>query len=337
MSAAKNASYHAVHYLLRPAKNIQRKMLVQLFQRISLFHRIEDYRYVGFGSVYFGDFALFHRALGIRKMLTIEGNVDDAERFRFNAPYKCIDFLFGHSSEKLDEVPWSDAPAIVWLDYDYGLEESTIFDAKLTLRRMQPLSIFLVTVDAEQKTLEKPFKSGGVDLEIDGYSDLVPREKLLAKIGSGNSNYLPAEVDLRGDGLGETYRQTLATAIEDALAERNQSLPEGKRLCFVQLVNFRYADGNLMMTWGGILVEESHPINISVKTTGLAPLDFLRYDSETCDITAPKLTFKEIHELNKHMPMAAGSKIEKMPLADSDIESYRSVYRYFPAFTEAEI
>jgi hypothetical protein len=337
MSAAKSASYHVVHYLLRPAKNIQRKMLVQLFQRVGMHRPMEDYRYVGFGSVYFGDFALFHRSLGIRKMVTIEGNEDDAERFRFNAPYKCIEFLFGHSSQKLDEVPWDDAPAIVWLDYDYGLEESTVFDAKLTLNRMQPMSVFLVTIDAEQKTLEKPFRSGGVALEVEEFEEMAPRDKLLAKIGSGNATYLPESVDLRGDGLGEAYRQTLANAVEQVLATKNQALPDGKKLRFVQLVNFRYADGNLMMTWGGILVEESHPIAANFVATGLAALDFVRTGADMFDITAPKLTFKEIHELNKHMPMAEGTKIEKLPLSEADIEHYRRVYRYFPAFTEAEI
>jgi hypothetical protein len=338
MSAPKKASYHSVHYLLRPAKNIQRKMLCQLFQRLGRYHRIEDYRYVGFGSVYFGDFVLFHRALGISHMTTIEGNAADEERFRFNAPFKCIDFLFGRSSEKLDAVSWDDRPTIVWLDYDYGLEESVLFDVKLAVRRAQPLSVFLITIDGEQKTLGKPYLSNGEEVAIGGdqFRELGPKEKLVAKLGSGASVYLPDNVDLRGDGLCDAYRLTITNAVQAALAERNQGLSERKRLRFVQLVNFRYADGNEMMTWGGVLVEEGHELEQALAQADISTLDFVKAGSDPFVIAAPKLTFKEIRELNKHMPAISAADVP-LPLLQEDIEDYMKVYRYFPSFTEAEV
>lgn len=341
MSTPKKPSYEAVHYLLRPAKNIQRKMLCQFFQRLDRFHPMEDYRYVGFGSVYFGDFVLFHRTLGITRMTTIEGNEEDSERFRFNAPFKCVEFLFGHSSKKLAEVAWEECPAIVWLDYDYALEESVLFDAMLTVRRAAPFSVFLVTLDAEQKELSKPFfGSSGAEIPDlpDGvvFGDLTPREQLAAKIQANNSAFLPEDVDLRGDGLADAYRQTLTNAIEHTLAERNAAHAENPRLKFVQFVNFRYADGREMMTWGGIIVPEDHVLAVAPATAELAALNFVRTGSDAFEIEAPKLTFKEIRELNAHMPAADPAKIP-VPINEDDKRAFMKVYRYFPSFTEAEI
>ncbi len=58
-------SYEKIHYGLRPAKNIERKMMCECFWRLSAFHPVHNYRYIGFGSVYFSDFLLFHKVLGI--------------------------------------------------------------------------------------------------------------------------------------------------------------------------------------------------------------------------------------------------------------------------------
>lgn len=62
-------SYRIINYPLRPAKAIERRMLCAAFERLHPFQRIERYRYVGFGSIYFSDFQLLHRQLGITDML----------------------------------------------------------------------------------------------------------------------------------------------------------------------------------------------------------------------------------------------------------------------------
>jgi hypothetical protein len=58
-------SYEKINYSLRPAKSIERKMLCDAFRRLSAFGKVENYQYIGFGSTYFSDFSLFHKALGI--------------------------------------------------------------------------------------------------------------------------------------------------------------------------------------------------------------------------------------------------------------------------------
>jgi len=68
-------SYRIINYALRPAKAIERRMLCAAFERLHPFQRIQDYRYVGFGSIYFSDFQLLHRQLGITDMLSIERDI----------------------------------------------------------------------------------------------------------------------------------------------------------------------------------------------------------------------------------------------------------------------
>ena len=51
-------SYESVNYVLRPAKNIERKMFCEAFRRLAEFGRVDSYRYVGFGSTFFSDFSL---------------------------------------------------------------------------------------------------------------------------------------------------------------------------------------------------------------------------------------------------------------------------------------
>ena len=64
------ASYRKIDYRVRPAKAVERKMFVEILRKLSEFGRLEGYRYVGLGSLYFSDFKLFHRVLGFDSMIS---------------------------------------------------------------------------------------------------------------------------------------------------------------------------------------------------------------------------------------------------------------------------
>ena len=49
-------SFERIDYSLRPAKHAERRMLCDVFRRLKPFGPVEDYVYVGFGSVWFSDF-----------------------------------------------------------------------------------------------------------------------------------------------------------------------------------------------------------------------------------------------------------------------------------------
>ena len=67
------ASFRKIDYRVRPAKHAERMMMCEAFARLGAFDELPSYQYVGLGSVYFVDFLLFHRILGIRDMVNIEG------------------------------------------------------------------------------------------------------------------------------------------------------------------------------------------------------------------------------------------------------------------------
>src|SRR5690349_17029565 len=84
------ASYEKFNYLLRPAKQVERKLIIDCMLRLGRAgYHITDYRYVGFGSPYYADFVIFHKYLGIEDMVCIEGSPIE-NRMKFNKPYPFI-------------------------------------------------------------------------------------------------------------------------------------------------------------------------------------------------------------------------------------------------------
>ena len=52
------SSFEKFNYALRPAKNMQRKMLCEALARLSRIAGLVSYRYIGFGAIGFHDFCL---------------------------------------------------------------------------------------------------------------------------------------------------------------------------------------------------------------------------------------------------------------------------------------
>jgi hypothetical protein len=140
-------SYEKINYSLRPAKSIERKMLCDAFRRLSAFDKVENYQYIGFGSTYFSDFILFHRALGITKMISIEKDKENKERFMFNRPFRCVELEFGKSNEVLPKLNW-DAKSILWLDYDDKLDNHVLSDVRFFCINASPGSVIVLSVNA---------------------------------------------------------------------------------------------------------------------------------------------------------------------------------------------
>jgi N-glycosylase/DNA lyase len=91
-------------------------MLSEMFSRLKVFGSLESYRYIGFGSIWFTDCVLFHRALGIEDIISIEKEQAHQARFNFNNPYRGIELRMGTAAEVLPGMDWTHR-SIVWLDY----------------------------------------------------------------------------------------------------------------------------------------------------------------------------------------------------------------------------
>jgi hypothetical protein len=317
------ASYERIHYGLRPAKNVQRKMLVETLRRLSEFGPVESYRYVGFGSTYFSDFSLFHKALGIRNMISIERDVSNRERFEFNRPFNCIRMAFGESKEILPTLTWH-VRTILWLDYDGTLEPSVLTDVKHFCASAVPGSVVIATVNAEPPELD----------------ERKPRlEELRSSLGKERIPPDVKEADLSEWGTARVFRRILVSEILETLSERNGGLTDEKKIEYEPLFYFCYRDGDRMLTSGGLLYERGQ--EPALAGCRFDRLDFLRPSLRTnvrpCFIEVPKLTYKEIRHLDRQLPRAKKRKLTAPKVQLADIKQYESIYRYFPNFAETEV
>lgn len=311
-------SYQKINYGLRPAKQIERKMLVETFRRLSVLGAVEAYRYIGFGSIYFSDFYLIHKALGITNMISIEHHREDESRFRFNLPFSCIDMRFGEATEVLAELSW-DAPTILWLDYDYSLAATVLAGVAFFIANAPPGSVLAVTVDADIKE---------------------PNEEDLSKLTTelGRSR-IPAGLDaatLRGWGTASVFKDIINSEIQSTLTARNGPR-RSNEIHYQQLFDFNYSDGTRMLTTGGILYTEFERRHLDGAFTGL---DFLKTDAASRDayeIRVPKLTYRELRHLDKQLPCDTPSDLQAEGIPHEDLERYSQVYRYFPTFAETDI
>src|SRR5580765_817145 len=99
-----SGSYEKFNYLVRPAKQIERKLLIEGLHQLSAcgFH-IRQYRYVGFGSPFYADFVLFHKYLYIEDMLCVEAS-DIRRRMRFNKPFPKVALHMGKVSQVIPKL-----------------------------------------------------------------------------------------------------------------------------------------------------------------------------------------------------------------------------------------
>ena len=194
-------SYRQINYSLRPAKATERKMICEVFRRLYPFGKIETYRYIGFGSIYFSDFHLFHRALGMDDMLSIEKDAYAEECFEFNKPYKCVRIDCRPASEVLPELDWQ-VKTLAWLDYESKLDETVLSDVGSVCAKACSGSVLIVTVnahmerDSDETVRQEYEEQTGLQFNLMNYRLHELRKRL--------SDHVPPEVEgseLRGKGL----------------------------------------------------------------------------------------------------------------------------------------
>ncbi len=326
-------NHREINYSLRPAKAVERKMICETLRRLYPFGEIDTYRYIGFGSIYFADFQLFHRSLGMDVMLSIEKDSYAQECLEFNKPYKCVRLDCRPASEVLPEVDWR-AKSIVWLDYNSKLDRTVLSDIGSVCAKACSGSVLVVTVnvhverDPDEATRHDYSAQTGLEFTLDGYRLYELRKRV--------SDRLPPEVkgsDLRGKGLAALSRNVMNSKVQEALSSRNSVAPTDKKLVHRQIFNFHYSDGTPMLTVGWVFFEaaEEHKFDVCA----FCGLSFVRSGEEPFAIRIPCLTIKEMRHLNAQLPQVGVPAVTLPGVPPSDIERYAEIYRYFPTFAEA--
>jgi Putative O-methyltransferase len=321
-----NRSFENVNYSLRPAKCVERKMIVEAISRVGLLEKLSGYKYVGLGSVDFVDFRLVHYRLGLTDMVSIEAAKSKSERFRFNRPLACIDLHFGESSDVLPELDWK-RPSIVWMDYDSKLDISILNDISLLMNSVPSGSVVIVSVNCEPLTTISDHPSD-VDIHQLRYAEL------LEKVGE---NRLPAGLkpaNLRKWGLANASWKVLDSEVRRAIANRNAALSPLERVNYDQLFHFRYADGAKMLTVGGLVLTDKDRESISTPEH-FDDLGYIRDGDEAYEIVIPVLTLREMRQLDTKLPSDDLKHLIPF-LTEKQIRNYARIYRYFPTYLEVE-
>ena len=137
-----------VNYLLRPNKNVERKLIVDVLKVLRMEFGIDAYTYVGMGSMWFVDFIMAHKELGIRRMISIEGEPSYEDRARFNKPYDCVTVALGDSTKVLPGLGLEAQRSLVWLDYNSDLRGPWRADLEIICSKVPSGSVVIVTVNA---------------------------------------------------------------------------------------------------------------------------------------------------------------------------------------------
>ena len=318
-------SYRIVDYSIRPAKHAERRMLCDAARRLSKFASVESYQYVGMGSVWFSDFLLFHRQLGIEKMISIE-RVGQQDRFDFNRPFGGVEMRFGETATVLPTIDWS-LRTIAWLDYDDPLNLSILADVRTISTKAVGGTLLAVTVQCESAPLIETS-------EEDEKRPLRTPEEFRSLFGAARTPTELESKDLGGWQLATTCRRTISSEIDDALNAVNASRPPAQHMEFRQIMAIEYSDGAKMTTIVGTFVDKGQrPI---FSSCAFDELSFYRADAPALRIEIPKLTPKEMRLLETKLPILDPTTIEHAPMPRRDAIAFARLYRYLPAFGSFE-
>jgi len=319
-----SSSFRKIDYSIRPAKHAERRMLCEIFRRLNPFQAIEEYTYVGFGSLWFSDFVLFHRSLGIKKMISLEKSQAEGveNRLEANKPFGAIDIIMENSSMVLPGLDWS-SPHFVWLDYDNPLDPNMLLDVGTIASRVVSGSILCVTVQCHRSPVVDEAESEGhgpnamIRFRELFHPDRIPQDT--------------SESDLMGWPFGKVSRTMLENEINSALATRNGQLHERKMMLFKKICDLEYEDGAKMTTVVGIFVEEHDKEKMDA--CGFDQLDFLPESSTRLRISIPKLTVREMRHLERQLP---GELDDLAAIPVSEARHFANLYRYLPNFAVLE-
>lgn len=303
-------SFHKVSYDLRPAKQIERRMLIDACQKLSLAgFPISDYQYTGMGSIYFVDFILFHKLLGIDKLVSVEISTSITKRLKFNKPFQQVEIQVCPIGDVIPQLS-RDRRHILWLDYDGVICSEYLTDVVLAGTYLTTGSILLITVDVEPPGGESP--ADWRDYFITEAGDY---------LGTGKG-----AKDFTRTNLTEKNISILNRAIMRGLV--------GREAEFIPLFNFAYADGHRMLTLGGMIGTEQE--RRQVHSSSLVKTPFYRpsFGTAPYEIHVPRLTRKERLYLDGYMPCNEKWKPKDFELPPDAVLAYREIYRFFPAYAE---
>ncbi|MEZ2419251.1 O-methyltransferase [Luteibacter sp. RCC_6_2] len=308
------ASFNAINYSLRPSKSVQRHLVFDGLNRLSTVLPIRTSKYLGFGSVWFTDFLMAHKILGIEEMTSIEGDPIGYCRAVFNKPYSTIDVINGMSGDVLVKAvnPLDITPIIAWLDYDYALDETVVNDIRFFIENAPPNSALVVTINGIESKYGNA--QGRPQRLKELLGDVVPDD--LSKDSCKDDQLLTTLVTYVSDYM-------VSIAIESAR-------PGGA----VPAFKIPYQDGAAMVTIGCILPSSANLVNATDVIRGTAWPGF-----PEATIRLPHLTSREVSALQATQPTRrdlSRTDVQDLgfDLEQTQIDAYKKYYVHYPMYAQ---
>ncbi|MBB6134606.1 hypothetical protein HD842_002748 [Massilia aurea] len=317
-----SASFKKIDYSLRPAKHAERRMLCDVFRRLSPFGRIEDYIYVGFGSIWFSDFILVHKTLGVKNMISIEQNTAARQRIEENKPFR-IPVIYQQSKNALPDLNWS-ADQFIWLDYDDPLSTDMLLDMRLVASRAKSGTVLSVSVQCSRAPQFAEAERDGSVSAINRFAGTFGRDRVPAETKSDQ---------LVGWPYGALSREMLRQEIENELASRNATQITNP-FKFRTICEIEYEDGAKMTTLVGIFYTSED--QALVDRCDFKKMEFIRADDKPIRIVVPKLTLREFKRLESQLPLLEGTDLQLGTIPEADARHFMNMYRYLPSFAILE-
>lgn len=302
-------------------------MIIDALQRLAAAgFPVADYQYTGFGSIYFVDFIMFHKLLGMNRLVSLEQTPSLERRVSFNRPFSCIDIRMVPASSAIPDLS-RDVQHIVWLDYDGVLNKSMLSDIQSAVTTLSPGSILLVTVDVEPP---EDHDYSDVDPDFDSSKTRMGPTEWKKYFEHHASVYL--ELGLTDSDFAKSRLVERSTEILTAAFLRSAVSRPG--LDFMPLFNFVYKDSHQMLSMGGMVAGATEKRQIRGST--IADTAYYRSDFESLpfQIRIPRLTRKERVYLDREMPCEDQWMPKEFDLDSKAVMEYREIYRFLPAFAE---
>lgn len=358
-------SFDAINYSVRLRKNIERKLIAELLQSIGKAFPIADYQYVGMGSLWFSDFVVLHKALGIRKMWSIEKY--SPKRAAFNNPLGFIKVLPGEIKDELPKLMAANVNSIVWLDYDHDLRDGIVGDLQQIGMHASCGDIFIITANAHTSQVKPPALGNvsAINSSIDKYlnevveaselSQSIPKNTLgpilkeafntLSKLHTKNlvsdrnalfqalTNGVIPGIFSNNEFTNEKFPLLVSSALINAIDSACRSA--GKNLKFKPVFNFFYKDGAPMVTVGGVVVDQVHEEKLDA--LNLAEQFFFALGADQISIDVPHLTPQEKLKLDG---LLTEENVNPVPndlnfeIDEDAVINYCRFYKQYPLFSE---
>ena len=225
-----------VSYDLRPAKQCERKMMLDSFgTAMESGFSISNYRYVGMGANRFYDFILMHKYLGIDKMISLEHDKKMFRRAAFNRPYKFIKILNTTAHNFISSDDFS-GNSIYWMDYDGSIRPNITQDiASLAPSVKLGDFIFFTVCGIPPKYIETANSPDRLSELDEKFPDL--------------ANSLTIE-DVEDVNFTKAVHKILHAAFTSAFVVRDEGV-------FRPFFQVEYADGLDMLTYGGVFAKSA--------------------------------------------------------------------------------